>query len=305
MSKNSVSKTALVTGATGFLGLNITKKLVQDGWNVHAIVRNQSKLLLLKDIKEKLTLHYHDGSIKSMFNIMECTKPKIVFHLASLFLAQHQPQHIEELIQSNITFGTQLVEAMTANGIFSLVNTGTSWQHFENKDYNPVCLYAATKQAYEAILTFYTQSESLRVITLKLFDTYGPFDSRRKLFTLLRNSAKERKTLAMSPGDQLIDMVYIDDVVDAFMKASERFQKGLATNREEYVVSSGSPIPLKEVVDTYRKVTGLEVLVNWGEKFYRPREVMIPWDKGKCVPGWEPKISLEDGIRLMETNIDE
>ena len=69
-------------------------------------------------------------------------------------------------MSSNITFGTQLVEAMVANGCYQFVNTGTSWQHYENDEYNPVNLYAATKQAFEDILRYYVETSALRVITL-------------------------------------------------------------------------------------------------------------------------------------------
>ncbi|QNF30951.1 NAD(P)-dependent oxidoreductase [Metabacillus sp. KUDC1714] len=295
-----MNKTALVTGATGFVGSNVTKRLVENGWRVHVILRPQSKLTLLDNLKNNVTFHYHDGSAENMLGILKSIKPDIVFHLASLFLAHHQTKHIEEMIKSNITFGTQLVDAMTAIGSSCMINTGTSWQHFQNKKYNPVCLYAATKQAFESILTFYTQTTLLKVITLKLFDTFGPNDPRPKLFTLLRKTANENNTLAMSPGEQLIDLVYIDDVVDAFMKAAERFQKGKSNQWEEYAVSSGNPIPLKEIVSIYGSVTGKRLSINWGERLYRHNEVMIPWNKGKCLPGWETKISLEEGIKRME-----
>lgn len=305
MSRSKINKTALVTGATGFVGSNVTKRLVENGWRVHVILRPQSKLTLLDNLKNNVTFHYHDGSAENMLEIFKSIKPDIVFHLASLFLAHHQTKHIEEMIKSNITFGTQLVDAMTAIGSSCMINTGTSWQHFQNKKYNPVCLYAATKQAFESILTFYTQTTSLKVITLKLFDTFGPNDPRPKLFTLLRKTANENNALAMSPGEQLIDLVYIDDVVDAFMKAAERFQKGKSNQWEEYAVSSGNPIPLKEIVSIYGSVTGKRLSINWGERPYRHNEVMVPWNKGKCLPDWEPKISLEEGIRRMESGSED
>ena len=67
-------------------------------------------------------------------------------------------------------------------GVKILVNTGTSWQHYENKDYSPVNLYAATKQSFEAILQYYVEVASLKAITLKLFETYGLDDPRPNFF---------------------------------------------------------------------------------------------------------------------------
>ena len=290
---------ALITGGTGFIGSALCRRLVTDGWDVHLVVRNESAFSQLDGILDRITLGVHDGSTEGIQAILRKTKPTTVFHLASLFLVEHKPADIEPLIQSNIVFGTQLVEAMAANGVYELVNTGTSWQHFESHEYNPVCLYAATKQAFENILTFYVKVTPLRVITLKLFDTYGPNDPRNKLFNLLRRAAKTQVPLAMSPGEQLVDLVYLDDVVEAYLEAARRLSEP-EVQQEAYAVSSGSPIRLKELVQIYSRVTGIPVPVEWGHRPYRFREVMIPWNKGPSLPGWLPRTNIEEGIRRME-----
>jgi nucleoside-diphosphate-sugar epimerase len=291
--------TAILTGATGFIGSHLTRRLVSEGWDVHLIVRPTSRLTSLDGVSDGVTIHRHDGSTQGMSDIMGAVRPDIVFHLASLFLAQHRPEDIEPLIQANVLFGTQLVDAMVVHGVHRLVNTGTSWQHFQNAEYSPVCLYAATKQAFEAILQFYVEASSLRVVTLKLFDTYGPRDPRAKLFALLRKAAQGQVPLAMSPGEQSIDLVYIDDVVEAFVMAADRLLRDEVRQLEEYAVSSGKPIRLQDLVETYGRVTGRTVPVEWGRLPYRPREVMIPWNRGQGLPGWHPKIGLEEGIGRM------
>jgi nucleoside-diphosphate-sugar epimerase len=106
---------------------------------------------------------------------------------------------------------------MINNGCYHIINTGTSWQHFEQSNYNPVNLYAATKEAFEAIITFYKATSSLKVTTLKLFDTYGPNDSRYKIIPLLQKAFTEQKELSMSKGEQLIDFVYIVGIANAYM----------------------------------------------------------------------------------------
>jgi nucleoside-diphosphate-sugar epimerase len=300
MTPETTRKTALVTGATGYVGSRLVRQLVAGGWDVHVVVRPDSNLALLAPVRSSAAVHRHNGTTERMLSIVAEAKPSVVFHLASRFLAQHRPEDIEPLVRSNILMGTQLAEAMAKNNIHRLVNTGTSWQHYENSPYDPVCLYAATKQAFEAVLRFYTETTPLKVITLKLFDTYGPDDPRPKLFTVLRKAARERELLAMSPGDQLIDLVYIDDVTRAFSLAAERLLAGSADRSEKYAVSSRSPVSLKQLVETYCHVTGKDLNVQWGGRPYRPREVMVPWHTGSTLPGWEPEVGLEDGIGRME-----
>lgn len=290
-------KVALVTGATGFVGSHLAKRLINEGWDTHIIVRQQSKLDIISEIKGKLTIHIYDGTTEGMLDILSKSNPMVVFHLASLFLVQHQSNDIESLINSNILFGAQLVEAMVKKEIYNLVNTGTSWQHHNNADYHPVNLYAATKQAFEAILKFYLETTPLRAITLKLFDTYGHNDPRPKLFNLLKKVAEENKPLAMSPGEQLIDIVYIDDVVDAFIIAAERLLNEKTKHYENFAVSSGSPITLKELVKIYEDVIGKKLPIEWGERPYRAREVMVPWNRGKRLDGWKAKVNLKEGIK--------
>lgn len=302
---NAKEKIALVTGATGFVGSHLVRRLIKDLWNVHIIIRPQSNLKLIQDVLNKLTIYTFDGTTDCMFKITATSKPNIVFHLASLFIVEHQPKDLESLIRSNILFGIQLVEAMTKNKLYNLINTGTYWQHYNNEDYNPVNLYAATKQAFEVILRYYLETTPLKVITLKLFDTFGPNDPRPKLFNLLKKAAKEGSTLIMSPGEQLIDIVYIDDVIEAYIIAANRLLNNKVDKYEEYSVSSGNPIKLKDLVEIYQQVIGRRLSIKWGGRPYRSREVMVPWNRGKVLKEWKPKVSLVEGIKKIEDVFNE
>jgi nucleoside-diphosphate-sugar epimerase len=289
-----------VTGATGFIGSHLSRHLHTEGWNVAIVTRGRTDISVLGDFADRTAVHRHDGTTEGMAAIMNTARPDVVFHLASLFLSDHSAEQLEPLIRSNILFGTQLLEAMTVTGVRLLVNTGTGWQHFKHRAYDPVNLYAATKQAFEDILRYYVESRSVRAVTLKLFDTYGPGDRRRKIFSLLREASERNEPLAMSPGEQQIDLVYIDDVLSAFIKAARRLLAGDVWEHETYVVTSGAPIILRDLVDAYLRVTGRHVTVRWGGKPYRHREVMSPWNTGKPLPGWRPAVGLEEGILRME-----
>jgi nucleoside-diphosphate-sugar epimerase len=297
-----LGKRALITGATGFIGFHLARRLARSGCEVHLLVRPGSEERVAA-IGETVTTHYYDGSIDSVMKAVESSTPDVTFHLASLFLAQHKPDDIEALVRSNLLFGTQLLEAMVSSGRTLLVNTGTAWQHYNNGTYSPVALYAATKQAFEAIIRYYVEAKDFRVITLKLFDTYGSEDLRPKLLSGLRKAALNNKPLSMSPGRQLIDLVHIDDVLNAFIIAGNRLMKGLGDPEESYAISSGNPLSLRDVVDIFQQYSAPRLVVEWGALPYRPREVMKPWSCGKRLPGWQAKISLRDGIVRMEKDM--
>jgi nucleoside-diphosphate-sugar epimerase len=287
-------KTALLTGATGFIGSHLLDGLLAAGWRVHVVVRRQPENASWA--AAGVTAHLHDGSTEGLMSIMERARPDVVFHLASLFLSSHRVEDVVPLMQSNVQFPSQLIEAMHRAGCGRLVNTGTAWQHYENREYSPVNLYAATKQAFGTILQYYVEACGLQAITLELFDTYGPGDTRRKLIHLIEDAAKTQEMLAMSPGEQKIDLVHVDDVVRAYLVAAERLLAGGCDGHECYALSSGNPLRLKELVALFERVRGVTVPVQWGGRGYREREVMEPWRGGNPPPGWSPRVSLEVGL---------
>jgi len=291
-------RVALVTGATGFVGSHLARRLVREGWQVHILSRTGSRVPDAEEFAQ-VTNHIHDGSTESMVRCVAQAKPDVVFHLASLFLSQHVSKDIDALIQSNVLFGNQLLEAMKVNEVSSLINTGTSWQHYDNDDYNPVCLYAATKQAFESLLEYYVQACGIKAITLKLFDTYGSDDPRPKLFHLLNKAATTGDPLDMSAGEQLIDLVHIDDVTEAYVIAAQRLLDVQVSQHESYAISSGHPLPLKDMVQLFAEVTKQTIAVNWGVRQYRDREVMMPWNRGISLAGWYPRVSLAEGMQRI------
>ena len=288
---------ALITGGSGFVGSRLSRYLIENGWIVNIITVIEDNLSQLKPDISKYNIYPHDGSTKGMLKIFSQSRPDIVFHLASLFLVEHKAEDVENLIRSNILFGTQVLEGMLSSCCKFIINTGTSWQHFEDGEYSPVCLYSATKQAFFDILRFYTEAEGFKAITLKLFDTYGSDDARPKLFNLLKRVAEDGKEIAMSPGDQMLDLVYIDDVIIAFVHAAEIISLNTIDKNAEFAVSSGKLIKLKRLVALCEKIVNKAIPISWGARSYRKREVMIPWSKGNLLSGWKAEIGLEEGIK--------
>jgi len=293
MKKNKI---ALITGATGFIGSHLALRLKSENWNIHAVVRKTSKIE--KNLMGKVVFHVYDEN-NNLNKIMKSVKPHVVFHLASLFLPNHQYEDIAGLVESNIKFGTELLEAMVQNDVYCFINTGTSWQYYENEKYNPVNLYAASKNAFEMMLRYYQESKPINVVNLQLYDTYGEGDQRPKLLQLLQKSAKTGEKLLMSPGEQRIDLVHIDDVVEAFILAAKYLLEDKKECFGTFAVTSGNPIKLKELVEKYEEVLGKKLNINWGGRPYRNREVMIPWQFGVTLPGWQPLIKFETGVKTL------
>jgi nucleoside-diphosphate-sugar epimerase len=290
---------ALVTGATGFVGSCVARRLAANGWKVHVLARTGSRLALLEEVLDSVTFWRYDGTMESMFTVIQGCSPDVVLHIAAFASSSYRPADISPMLQSNIVFGTQLVEAMTLSGCFRLINTGTFSQHYGNEDYCPKSLYDASKQAFLDILAYYLESTPLKVITLELFDNYGRGDPRPKIMNLLLRAARDQTQLAMTPGEQRIDLVHIEDVAESYLLAAERLLKMSVMKDETYSVSSGRLIRMKDLVRAIERTTGQTLQIDWGGRPYHPREIMKPWDRGTLLPGWRARISLEEGIKSL------
>lgn len=286
----------LLTGATGFIGKHLSQKLIEAGHTVHAIIRNSSDRQRLAPM---LNVHIHDETATDLIGYFERERFDGVIHLASLFLAAHTADQIEKLISSNVTYGTLLLEASKTSKVKWFINTGTFWQHYRDRDYDPVNLYAATKEAFEKIAAYYSETSDLIFTTLKLNDTFGPGDTRNKIFTLWDKISRTNEVLEMSGGEQLIDISYIDDVVLAYLKLTEHLSSEHANDFKgsTFAVISAHRMSLKDLAGEFEKATHKKLNIAWGAKPYREREVMVPWTKGKPVPGWGPHYTLHEAIQ--------
>lgn len=284
----------LVTGATGFIGTNLTREL-----------RKQHKLFILGQFEgdpEKLGLPgiIMTDDIQRLADYIKENQIEGIIHLASLYLTVHTPEQVKDLVSSNVYFGTAALEAASLAGCVKwFLNTGSIWQNYNTKgtEYNPVNLYAATKQAFIDMAKYYSDVFGIKFCTLKLCDTYGPNDTRKKLFKLFKDYSESGEVLKMSPGEQKIDLIYITDIIAGFTRLAELLASD-AELADEYVLTSGRQIPLKELAQLFCEVSGRSLNIEWGGRPYRDREVMVPW-RGTPVPGWEANIKVEKGILLF------
>lgn len=284
----------LITGATGFIGTHLRRRLRKE-YELVALIRPTTDTASLKN--ERIGTLVFDGDVKQLSENLLDQDIKGIVHLASLYLKTHKPEEVQSLVESNVLFPTQLLEASVASSVKWFLNTGTFWQHYQDKSYSPVNLYASTKQAFIDVAQYYSETSALKFITLKLSDTFGPGDTRPKIFNLWKKHAETGETLKMSAGEQLMDINYIDNVTDSFATLIRLLQSDPESLNAEYAVSNGTTYSLRELALLFEETTGKNVPIVWGAFPYREREVMKPWSLGEAVPGWSPKVSIDEGIK--------
>lgn len=295
------NSTVLITGSTGFIGKNLINCLINQGYNIIASSRSN------KSFDENDKVIYYEFMQNDIYNDIDFIKKNNVqgcIHLATYFVSEHKSDNVISIINSNILFGSYILECVSRAKVKWFINTGTFWQNFNDDNYCPVNLYAASKQAFESVAKYYIDTNKIFFITLKINDTYGKNDTRKKIFNLWYEASINGTSLDMTNGDQIIDICYIDDIIDAYLILINYCYNNLSNskNGNTFVVKSKYRYTLKEVYKIFENVTKLKVRINWGKRAYRENEVLIPWEKGVLVPGWEQKIFLEDGLKLLFYN---
>ncbi len=282
----------LVTGATGFIGTNFILQM-HDRYEIIALVRKSSNIDKIKDYCK--ICYYEDFAVLKE-NLQE-EQIDGVLHLATLYLKHHRPEDLKDLIDSNILFGIKLLEILYLIGFSGwFINIGTFWQFYQNLSNNPLNLYAATKTAFFNIANYYTQIAKYKFVTILLNDTYGLNDWRPKIINLWKKSLETKEAIRMSGGEQIIDMLYIDDVINAFEKCIHNFENKKNTNNVIYALHSKERITLKQLSNIFEECAQEKLNIIWGVLPYSNRENFIPFEGGEKLPNWEQKIYFREGI---------
>lgn len=214
----------LVTGANGYIGSNLTRKLLLEGHSVNVLLRPGSKPNNIygnedKDNKlfEKLSIdYYYSNDYSSLEHPVK--NADAIIHLAALYTLKNDFKSVTDLIESNILYSTQLFQnAKKFNPNIGIVSTSTFSSLNEKHNYDPTSLYAATKTSVEKI----AKAFDLKIIFLRLGDTYGPNDWRPKVHNLLKNTLeKDENFIIRTNGKQKINLTHVDDVLNGLIEAS-------------------------------------------------------------------------------------
>jgi len=294
---------ALVTGATGFIGMHLCRRLADAGIRPVALVRPSSDSARIKRLRELADIAVAGDNATDLADAFTQSAPEVVFHLAARYIATHTPADIPDLIADNVCLTARICEAATGTSCRALVYAGTARQNAGSAPGDttpsPNTLYAASKQAGDEIIDYYARTRDLNAVTLKIYDSYGPGDPRRNFLTVLAGATARGETLNASPGDQRLHTVHVDDLIDGFVHAGNLLATGDLGGRHSYTLPSPQAITLRELAQTWARASGLELSVEWGTKPHRPGEVMVPWE-GAPLPGWSPRIALESGLRALQ-----
>ncbi|MGI8407753.1 MAG: NAD-dependent epimerase/dehydratase family protein, partial [Actinomycetota bacterium] len=227
----------LVTGAAGFIGFHLTKRLLGDGHEVIGIDNlndyydPQLKLDRLAQLESEkgFTFHRIDLADKAgLTEIFDRTRPPYVVNLAAQAGGRYSLQNPDAYVQSNLVGFMNILEACRYHGTEHLVfassssvygaNTKMPFSVHQNVDH-PVSLYAATKKANELMAHTYAHLYRLPCTGLRFFTVYGPWGRPDMAMFLFTKAILEGKPIdVFNHGKMRRDFTYIDDIVEGVVR---------------------------------------------------------------------------------------
>ncbi len=288
-------KKVFISGATGFIGRNLVDYLYSKGYNITVNIRTDNNGVFQKNIK---IYSLNTSEILKDISYFKEHKFDGIIHLASSYLKTHQPYDLPAMVQSNILLGTHLLECAVTSDVTWFVNTGSFFQNKNKSNYSPVNLYSSMKESYEKIAKYYYENNNIKFCTIKLSDTYGLNDSRNKLINLLINSleTKELVSINVSP-EQPINLLHIDDVVNAFYLLIQEIEKNNVNNGDVYSLIAESSISIFEMISLIEKLSKSKLNIKWPEN---RRKIFIAEPPNiKNINNWSSKVEFIEGIKSL------
>ncbi|MWV68076.1 NAD-dependent epimerase/dehydratase family protein [Helicobacter saguini] len=307
-------KKVLLSGATGFIGTNFILQMYKK-YDITALVRatsNTAKIesfcnIYIYNMQENVVYQHNNIESKSLSDFMIKGDFDFILHLSGIVPTATKPcNDVRALIESNITFGTYLLEAAKVAKIPYFINAASFGSYCDSLAYRPATLYAASKMAFEDIMYYYALSSPHTTFTsLLIFNVYGPNDTSTRLFNLLDKIALSGESLEMSDGEQVVDYSHVFDVVRGFDYLMELVQKDSKFCKNKIFALRGEQrLKLKELVLLYEKIMGKKLHIKWGARARRELEITLPWEGGELLPNFTFSISLESGFKMIKDSIE-
>lgn len=283
-------KTILLTGATGYLGNRLGKKLLENGYNIIAIHLNHNEIF---EFQEKYSgqvqkIYLSDVSISEIF---EQNKIDGIIHTSTLY--GRSGEQLSDMIKANVVFPVELIQNAIKNNVTFFINTDS----ILNKYVSP---YALTKNSLTEWMKMF--ADEIKMVDIKLDHFYGPKDKNTKFIAaMLEKMLKNEKSIDLTEGTQTRDFIYIDDVIEVYQVVLNNLDKMALGQVAIFEVGTNTKTSIRYVVNKIKELTNSSTQLNFGAIPYRKNE-MLDYDVNTTairLLGWTPKVSINEGLNKV------
>ena len=307
-------KKVLITGAAGFIGSNLSHKMLQAGYTVIGIdnfdsfydpqIKHEAirKLALAPDFK------LYEGDIRNrslLDTIFEIEKPELVIHLAARAGVRPSIEQPELYYDVNVNGTLVLLEAMRKAGVKDLLFASSSSVYGNNKKVpfsetdsvdNPISPYAATKKAGELLCYTYHHLYNFNIFCLRFFTVYGPGQRPEMAIQQFGRKITEKQPITLfGDGNTRRDYTFIDDITNGIIASADNLKGYEILN-----LGNSDTISLIELVHGIEETLGKKAIIEWLPM--QPGDVEITFadiSKAQKLIGYKPDYPVRKGLQKM------
>lgn len=297
----------LITGISGFIGQELSKRLLKEGYEVHGLYESNGSMQ-----KNDPEVKKHHGNLiefQHMEMLIDNIKPDYVIHLAAKTEVALSFDNYLNVSLVNYIGTVNLLEAnrkLNPNlKLFIHASTMETYGFHKKEDgpfdedtkQRPRAPYAVAKLACEAYLRYMFFAYKFPFTAFRQTNAYGRHDNDFFVMErIISQMVENKQECNLGDPDPYRNFLYIDDLIELYMAALKNPDKVVG---EFFVTGPDNVIKIEDLANKIKKRLGWEGKINWHTQPKRPGEIYYLNSnpkKAKKVLGWEPKVSLDEGI---------
>jgi len=283
----------LLTGAAGFIGSRIARQLVREGHEVHALVRPQTNLWRVEDIRD--SLHFTHGDLLDPSVALPSSRFDLCLHLA--WYVEPGKYLQSPLNKDWVEASLRLARSLKQAGCPRFIAAGTCFEYAasdppqrETTPLEPTTPYVRAKiELFQAL-----QAVGIDFAWVRFFYQYGPYEDPRRLIPVVINRLLHDEEVKLVPGDRIRDYLHVEDVASAVCAVAQSKLTGPVN------IGSAVPVTVRDIALKIGELLDRADLIKPGALPWsstEPMHLLADNTKLREGTGWAPRYSLDDGLR--------